>query len=119
MPAQGSDCSGAVGRLPRRRLEDLGTAVGIAVAGHIIGEVHIVDCIKVAERADGSLVEVAGNEDCFPLLPANLPRHRVDNFRAFQWRYWHAWVTSRALCRAGRLPAQERRREVGQARQCG
>ncbi|CAE7939660.1 PIF1 [Symbiodinium necroappetens] len=67
--------------------------VGIAVAGQIIGEVRIVDCIKVAEQAtDGSLVEVAGNEDCFPPLPANRPRHRVDDFQAFQWRCWHAWV---------------------------
>ena len=72
--------------------------VGIAVRGKIIGEVNITDAMLVAQRdAGGTLLAIPGAEPYFPLLPANRPLHRVENFAGLRWKRFYAWIVSDAV----------------------
>ena len=69
-------------------------------AGHLLGEVEIVDCLPVG-RVDegGELLAVAGHEEHYVLPPANMSKHKVsrESMQKFRWCRWWAWVLSTPL----------------------
>ena len=70
---------------------------GLATAGTIIGEVKVVDCIKVALRSTtGRLVGCRTARQCCRRCPKTA-RHRLDDFGSFPWKTWYVWVVANPL----------------------
>ena len=91
--------------------------IGIAVKGQIIGEVRVVQSMKIAERdSSGRLTKVPGNEGNFPLLAANLNRHRLEDFGRFPWKQWHAWVVTGAMRYSPPMSYQQKQGRVNWVR---